>query len=88
MIFVLGMTLKFQKFYMKTIFTNSHPFPANTRSLKHLCDMTRLGNENDFCAWNDFEIPKISQSLQITSPFLQTPETQNTFGARPNRGAI
>ena len=58
MVFVLGMTLKFQKFYMKAIFANSHPFLANTQCLKRWCDMTRLGNQNDFCVWNNFEIPK------------------------------
>ena len=73
MVFVLGMTLKFQKFYMKTIFANNHPFPANTRSLKHWCDMTRLGNPNDFCAWNDFGIPKIPHEntfIANTQPFF------------------
>ena len=86
MIFVLGMTLKFQKFCMKTIFANSHPFLANTQSLKHWCDMTRLGNQNGFYAWNDFEIPKIPHENTIfanNQPFHAntTLETQNTCGA-------
>ena len=84
MVFVLGMTLKFQKFYMKIFFANSHPFPANTRSLKHWCDMTRLGNQNDFFVFGitlKFQKSHMkTQSLQITNPFLKTPETQNTFG--------
>ena len=65
MVFVLGMTLKFQKFYMKLFFANSHLFPANTRSLKHWCDMTRLGNQMIFGVWNNFEIPTIPHENTI-----------------------
>ena len=74
MIFVLGMTLKFQKFYMKIFFANNHPFPANTRSLKHWCDMTCLGNQNGFCAWKDFEISKIPHENTIFANNQPFPE--------------
>ena len=65
MVFVLGMTLKFQKFYMNTIFVNNHHFPTNTWSLKHWCNMTWMGQSKWFCIWNDFEIPKISHENTI-----------------------
>ena len=76
MVFVLGMTLKFQKFYMKIFFANNHPFFANTQSLKHWCDMTRLGNQNDFYACNDFEIPKIPHENTIFANNQPLPATR------------